>query len=174
MGRLNHRTAPRCTYFLTTNTWEKRELFHVSENAEILLATMLKYRDAGAYLLHEFVIMPNHLHLMITPGAECTLEKAMQFIKGGSSHSIHLKRNHEMQIWQPGFHEWTVRDLEDYRTKQQYIWRNPVIRKLVDRPEEWIFSSACRKYRLDEMPDKLKGASGAKAPAEIGAANGRS
>lgn len=103
MSRLAHRIASECTYFVTTNTWEKRELFRVRENAEIVLACLFNYRDRAAYLLHEFVIMPNHLHILLTLGEQCTLEKAMQFIKGGSSHAIHLKREHKMQIWQAGF-----------------------------------------------------------------------
>ena len=164
MGRLTHRTAPSCTYFVTTNTWQKRELFRVRENAEIVLESLLKYRATGAYSFHEFVIMPNHLHLLLTLGPECTLEKAMQLIKGGSSHAIHLMRNHKMQVWQPGFLEWTMRDSEDYRAKQRYIWQNPVVRELVETPEEWTFSSASRKYDLDPIPESLMNSSGAKAP----------
>ena len=156
MSRLTHRIAPQCTYFVTTKTWENRELFRVQENAEILLECLLKYRDRAAYLLHEFVIMPDHLHILLTPGGECTLEKALQFIKGGSSQAIHLKREQKMQIWQPGFHEWTVRNKEDYESKRGYIGQNPVRRKLADKPEEWIFGSACGKYRLDPVPEKLK------------------
>ena len=74
MGRLTHRTAPGCSYFVTTKTWENRAIFQVKENAEILIRCMFEYRDRGAYLLHEFVVMPNHLHLLITPGGETSLE----------------------------------------------------------------------------------------------------
>jgi len=136
----------------------------VQENAEILLECLLKYRDRAAYLLHEFVIMPNHVHILLTPGDECALEKALQFIKGGSSHAIHLKRGQKMQVWQPGFHEWTVRSNEDYENKRGYIWQNPVRGKLADCPKEWIFGSACGKYQLDPVPEKLKDGFRAKAP----------
>ena len=171
MGRLTHRTASVSTYFVTTNAWERRELFRVSDNAEILLDCLLSYRNCGEYLLHEFVIMPNHLHVILTPSLQCTLERAMQLIKGGSSHAIHMRRGHKMQIWQAGFHEWTVRDLEDYERKQDYIWQNPVNRKLAEKPKEWVFSSACGKYRLDEIPARFRHASGAKAPFKTGAVN---
>ena len=164
MSKLTHRTAPSCTYFVTTNTWQKRTLFDVRENAEIVLAMMLEYRESGAYSVHEFVIMPDHLHVMITPSLEYTLEKSMQLIKGGSSRAIHLKRGHKMQIWQSGFYEWTVRNAEDYSSKQRYIWQNPVSRGLVANAEQWILSSAAQKYHLDPMPEKLSRASGAEAP----------
>ena len=56
-------------------------MFRVQENAEIVLACLFNYRDRAAYLLHEFVVMPNHLHILLTPGGECTLEKAMQSLR---------------------------------------------------------------------------------------------
>jgi len=71
-------------------------------------------------------------HLLMTPGATTTLEKAVQLIKGGSSHEIHTQRGHGMEIWQVGFHDWTIRDCEDYRAKVGYIRMNPVRAHLVE------------------------------------------
>jgi len=94
---------------------------------------------------------------------ENTLEKSMQLIKGGSSPEIHLKHGGNVQVWQPGFHEWTVRDEKDFRSKREYIPLNPVEAVLVERPEEWPYSSAAGRYELDGMPESLR-TSGAKAP----------
>src|SRR5277367_5365866 len=88
MSRLTHRTAPGFTYFVTTKTWQSRTIFQVTENAETLIECIVRHRDKGTYLLHEFVVMPNHLHLILTPSEQTTLEKAMQMVKGGSSHDI--------------------------------------------------------------------------------------
>jgi putative transposase len=161
MGKLLHRIAPGSTYFVTTKTWEGRSLFQVMELAQTLIGCLFKYRDQGAYLLHEFAVMPNHLHLLLTPSEATTLEKAMQLIKGGSSHEIHLRQGHRMQIWQPGFHDWTVRDAADYQAKKNYIWMNPVTAHLVERPEDWVFGSSSGKFKMDPMSESL--ASGAKA-----------
>jgi putative transposase len=165
MRRLTHRTGPGRIYFVTTKTWENREIFQGPENAGILVQCLLRYRDQGAYLLHEFVVMPNHLHLLLTPSGENSLEKAMQFIKGGSSHEIHLQRQHKMQIWQAGFHEQTVRDFGDYRSKVDYVHMNPVRSRLAQKPEDWTHSSATGKFRLDALPERFRtDTSGAKAP----------
>jgi putative transposase len=165
MGRLRHRTAPGCTYFVTTKTWQSREIFQVPENLKILIECLLRNRDQGAYLLHEFVVMPNHLHLLLTPSGETSLEKAMQFIKGGGSHEIHRQREHKMQIWQAGFHEQTVRDFGDYRSKVDYIRMNPVHSRLAERPDDWPHGSATGKFKLDAPPSRFQAdASGAKAP----------
>jgi len=164
MGRLRHRTAPACTYFVTTKTWQNRSLFQVAELAEILVRRIITCRDQGAYLLHEFVVMPDHLHLLLTPADTTSLEKAMQLIKGGSSHEIHQLRGHKMEIWQPGFHDWTIRDRADYLAKREYIWMNPVQARLVERPDHWPYGSACGRFRLDVMPERFKMSSGAEAP----------
>ena len=156
MGKLSHRILPGATYFLSTATWERRELFRVPEVAEILVQRILACCSKGAYQLYEFVVMPNHFHILMTPGVTTTLEKAMQLIKGGSSHEIHAHRGNEMEIWQVGFHDWTIRDIEDYRAKVRYIYMNPVQARLVERPEDWPCGSASGKYSLDSVPDKFK------------------
>jgi putative transposase len=159
-----HRTTPDASYFVTTKCWEGRSVFQVTETAEILLSTLFHYRDSGAYLLHEFVIMPDHLHLMLTPDFQTSLEKAVQLIKGGSSHRIHKARGGRMEIWQVGFHDWTIRDLGDWNAKANYIRRNPVKARLCERVEDWPYSSACSKFALDGVPEKYQNlSSGAKA-----------
>jgi putative transposase len=165
MGRLRHRTTPGFTYFVTTKTWENRGIFQVSRNAEVLVECLLRYRDQGAYLLHEFVVMPNHLHLLITPGCDTSLERAMQFIKGGSSHAIHQQGEHKMHIWQAGFHEESTRNLDDYLVKVGYIQNNPVDARLADKASDWACSSASNQFKMDAPPHRLQTfSSGAKAP----------
>jgi putative transposase len=129
---------------------------------EILIDCLMGYRRRGAYSLHEFVVMPNHLHLLITPGGETSLEKAMQLIKGGSSHQIHLQRENKIQIWSSGFHEATIRNVEDFEGRQRYIRLNPVEAGLAARPEDWAYGSANGKVDLDSVPARLS--SGAEAP----------
>ena len=164
MSTPGHRTVPGASYFVTTKCWEGRSLFQVTEVAEIMLNTLFHYRDSGAYLLHSFVIMPDHLHLLLTPGPETSLEKAMQLIKGRSSHRIHKERGGKMEIWQVGFHDWTIRDLDDWKAKAKYIQMNPVKARLCERVEDWVYSSANQKFCLDGMPEKYRNlASGAKA-----------
>ena len=129
-----------------------------------MIATMLHYRDTAACQLHEFVVMPNHLHVLFTPGHTVSLEKTVQLIKGGSSFQISKQRGHKVEVRQQGFHDWTIRDFHDWQPKAQYNRRNPVRAQLVERPEDWLFSSAGGKFALDAMPEMcLQLASAAKA-----------
>jgi len=161
LGRLTHRTSPGCTYFVTTKTWQNRSIFQVQRNAEILIRSIMEYRARGAYSLHEFVVMPNHLHLLLTPSGDTSLEKAMQLVKGGSSHEIHRLLENKLQIWSSGFHEATIRNLEDFEVKRQYIRMNPVEAALVEKAEDWAHGSASGRFELDPAPGRVS--SGAEA-----------
>jgi putative transposase len=166
MSTPKHRTAPGTSYFVTTKCWQGRSVFQIPENAEILINALLHYRDLDSYLLHELVVMPDHLHLILTPSPTTSLEKAIQFIKGGTSHQIRKARNQKMEIWQVGFHDWTIRDTNDWQTKVEYIHTNPVRAKLIQRPEDWPYSSASGRFALDPIPEKYQQlSSGAKAHA---------
>jgi REP-associated tyrosine transposase len=164
MGRLTHRTVPGSSYFVTTKAFQNRALFRVAEIAESVVQTVKHYRDRGEYLLHEYVLMPDHLHVMITPSSTNSLEKSMQFIKGGSSYRLNQQRGQKIDLWNAGFHDWTIRDIADWQAKAQYIRENPVKAGLVERAEDWPYSSANGKLPLDPMPANfLQASSGAKA-----------
>src|SRR5205823_855215 len=79
------RTARPGTYFITTATHNRRRLFQVECNAALLLETIDHYR--AGYFLHAYVVMPDHLHLIVTP-TDITIQRTMQLIKGGFSHRL--------------------------------------------------------------------------------------
>jgi putative transposase len=139
------RTAKHGTHFITTATQNRRRLFQVERNAELLLDTIDHYR--ASYLLHAYVVMPDHVHLLLTP-TEITLERTMQLIKGGFSHRLSSK----LPVWQRGFTDHRIRDAADYNLRLNYLHHNPVEARLCDTPEDYPFSSANPKLRLDEYP----------------------
>ena len=69
------------TYFITASTFEKQSVLQSERMAQLLINVLSHYQQQRKYLLHEFVIMPNHFHLLITPLLPVTIEKAVQFIK---------------------------------------------------------------------------------------------
>jgi len=72
------------TYFITASTFQRSNLFQSERMARLFVEVLLGYRGQGKYLLHEFVLMPDHFHLLITP--TLTLERALQLIRGGFSY----------------------------------------------------------------------------------------
>jgi putative transposase len=142
------------TYFVSTQTWQRRSLFQATELAELFVRTLYHYREEGRYLLHDFVLMPTHVHLIITP-IEITLERAMQLIKGGFSHAAG-KTGRPGEIWQVGFTDHRIRDAEDYERHREYIRQNPVLAGRCEGPGGCPYSSAHSGYELDELPQRLK------------------
>ncbi len=115
---------------------------------------MLHYRIQKHYLLHEFVVMPDHFHLLITPAL--TLERALQLVKGGFSYRAKRELGSGGEIWQSSFYDRRVRDNIEYEKIRIYIQQNAVRARLVARPEDYLFSSAGPNRVLDEVPQRLK------------------
>jgi putative transposase len=78
--------SPSRTFFVTTNTSMGRALLQSERNATLLIDLLRSYVAAGKFQLHDFAIMPDHVHLLITVSGDTTIERAMQFIKGGFSY----------------------------------------------------------------------------------------
>jgi len=142
------------TFFITTVAWQRAPIFRVEARARLLIEVLFDYRDQGRYLLHEFVVMPDHLHLLITPATDISVERAVQFIKGG--YSYRLRKIEKMQVWQESFTNHRIRDAEDYERHCEYIRLNPLRARLVLAAGEYSFSSASTEYRLDDVPRGLK------------------
>lgn len=138
------------TYLVTAVTAQRRRLFHVTETADLFQQTILDYRSQKKYLLHAYVIMPDYLHALITPAPEVSLEKAMQFIKGGFSFRLKSK----FDVWMRSFNESQVMSAEKFISYARYIEENPVRRGLAMTPDAYPYSSATRGDR-DPMPSHL-------------------
>jgi len=157
-----HATHGGHTYFVTSQTYERRLFFGNERWAKLMLEVLNHYRER-AYLFHEFVIMKDHFHLLITP--KTSLEKAMQFIKGRFSFRAKKDLGYSGEVWQPGFADHRIRDAQDYETHRRYIFENPVKKKYVSEAHLYPYSSASGLFELDPAPEwlKLRSASGAKA-----------
>jgi putative transposase len=148
-----HATNNGEMYFVTASTWQRRALFTNVQWAELFLDTLRSYRGRG-YLLHEYVLMPDHFHILIT--AEATLERAVQFIKGGFSFRAKKELGSSIEIWQRGFSDHRIRNLEDFAIHVGYIYRNPLGKRLVERAMDYPYCSAFPGSLKDEVPQWLK------------------
>ena len=142
------------TYFITSATYEKISVFQTDRMAQFFLEVLRNYRDQGKFLLHEFVLMPDHFHLLLTPNE--TLEKAMQLIKGGFSYRARKELGYRGDIWEHSFHDRRVRDVLEYERFREYIHQNPVKRGMATVAEHYPYSSATGVLPLDELPQWIK------------------
>jgi putative transposase len=97
------------TYFIATVTASRRRLFQVEQNATLFLDVLQDQRNKRRLQLHAFVIMPDHAHLLLTPAPDVSLEKAMQYIKGGFSFRLRSK----LDVWERSYDSRRIADLHD-------------------------------------------------------------
>ena len=143
------------TYFVSASCFEKKSLLQSDRSAQLFVDVLYHYRAQNKYQIHEFVIMPDHFHLLITPES-VSLERTMQLIKAGFSFRMKKELGVTSEIWQTTFHDRRVRDTAEYQRFRRYIHENPVKRGLVISPAEYPYGSSCGKYELDDVPQRLK------------------
>ena len=131
--------SPSRTFFVTTKTSMGKALLQSDRNATLLIDVLRFYGKQGKFQLHDFVVMPNHLHLLITVSGDSTVERVMQFIKGGFSYRLKRELGYLGEVWQRGFSEVRVDNRESYVCPQEYIAQNPVRQGLVDSPEKFPY-----------------------------------
>lgn len=112
----------------------------------------MRYRERGKFLVHGFAVMPNHIHILMSPGADTALPKCVQLMKGG--YSFAARAVTQKEIWHTGYHEHRVRDLRDYDNQLRYIANNPAAARL---REEYAFVHTHARWQsfLDLCPGWL-------------------
>jgi putative transposase len=127
------------TFFATTKTIQGARLLQSDRNAMLLVEVLRSYMTAGKFRIHDFVIMPNHLHVLLTVGREMTIEKAMQLIKGGFSYRLKKEFDYLGEVWQRGFSEVRILDQEGLSRCREYIANKPVKEGLAAACDEFPY-----------------------------------
>ena len=144
------------TFFVSSATADRHAVFQSARMAALLLEVLQASRSRNRFQLHEYVVMPDHFHVILTPANDVSLEKAVQHIKGGFSFRAKRELDYRGEIWQESFAEHRIRDLDDYEQHRIYIRENPLKRFLADAPEKFAYSSAHPSSRTDPAPPWLK------------------
>lgn len=119
----------------------------------MLLIDVLETQQAkGNIELHAFVVMPDHVHLLLTPAHEVSLEKAMQLIKGGFSFRLESK----MDVWERSYDSRRIQNANDFNTRLNYIHENPVRAHSVASKELYPYSSELKGSQLDPIPEHFR------------------
>jgi putative DNA methylase len=105
--------------------------------------------------LHAFVVMPNHVHLLITPSKP--LSVVTKWIKGVSARSANLLLTRTGEpFWQDeSFDPW-ARNRAQFERIREYIWSNPAKAGLVKHPAEWPYSDCPERAQAEGLCHKAK------------------
>ena|SRR5437588_2190206 len=142
-------------FFVTSRTAQGTPLLQSERMANQFIDVLRSYTSAGKFKINAFVVMSNHIHLLITLDESLTIEKAMQLIKGNFSFRAKKELGVQSEIWQRGFSDERITDSESFVSHRSYIEQNPVRAALASSPENYPYSSAFLRAQK---------AAGAKAP----------
>jgi putative transposase len=140
-------------FFATTKTSLAQRLLQSERNAMLLIDVLRSNVAAGKLELHDFVIMPDHVHLLMTLPRDTTIEKAMQLIKGGFSYRLKRELGYKGEAWQRGFSGVRISDEQSFLRHREYITRNAVKAGLVDTADQYPY---CYIYLATKKAQGLK------------------
>jgi REP element-mobilizing transposase RayT len=112
-----------------------------SNIAEIVQESLI-HSDGNRYKLRAWVIMPNHVHFMITPLASWKLSSIVQKFKSFTSHETNKALDRDGKFWQEDYFDRYIRDYEHFVDTVSYIENNPVKAGLCKKSSDWPWSSA--------------------------------
>jgi putative transposase len=113
--------------------------------AALFIEVLRTCMRSGKMTVHDFVIMPNHVHILITVPGETSIEKAMQLIKGSFSFRASKELGFGGEIWQRGYSDVRILDDKSFQQHREYIENNPVRAGLANRPDEYPYGTAYLK-----------------------------
>jgi putative transposase len=134
--------ASRRTFFAGCKTYMERRFFEAQNEAELFVDVLRTNTLAGKFKLHDFVVMPDYFHVLLTVDGNTSIERAVQLIKGGYSFRRNKELGLEGEIWPPGFSEVQIRDRKSFLAHKKYIDENPVKAGLPRSAEEYPYCSA--------------------------------
>jgi putative transposase len=142
--RLVRWQASGLTHFLTFSCSQRLPYLSEPKCCDAVLAALEAARQRFDMRVYAFVLMPEHVHLMVSEPERGTLAEAMHFLKLSSSKRVRARRlelGESGPFWQKRYYDRNLRSYADFVEKLRYIHRNPVKRGLVQRPEDWEWSS---------------------------------
>ncbi len=120
---------------ITSVAKHRAHIFRDDTNAREAVESLYRTQEQHPFFLYAFVIMPNHVHLLLQVPSPESISRIMNVYKGTASASIGRG-----PLWQSRFH---IRYVDNLSTAKSYIHNNPIVKGLCERPEDYPWSSAC-------------------------------
>ncbi len=133
----------RCLHFITFSCHTRDPLLSGPHARDVFEQTLERVRTWYGFFVSGYVLMPEHVHLLISEPEHSTLSRVLQMLKQNTAHA--LRPPEGSPFWLPRYYDFNVWTEEKRVEKLRYMHRNPVKRGLVERPEDWLWSSF-RRY----------------------------
>jgi len=110
--------------------------------AATIVEDVLLHDDGQRYVLLAWVVMPNHVHVLIEATEGGSLPEIVQGWKGVSARRVNAALGRQGQLWRSGYYDRYMRDLDHFEQSVLYVHNNPVKAGLVEDGRDWRFGSA--------------------------------
>jgi putative transposase len=140
------------SHFVTFSCYRRQPLFATPELFDHFVRCLENTRRRFALCIYGYVVMPEHVHLLLSEPPRAKLAEAIHYLKLSFAKRVRSLRcaGQPGSFWQKRYYDRNVRDYREFTVKLRYLHRNPVQRGLVREPAEWKWSSF-RHYALREV-----------------------
>ncbi len=141
------------THFITFSCYRRQQRLRPPARCDLFVEKLEQTRRRFALSIYGFVVMPEHVHLLVSEPDRARLATAIQSLKLAVAKMVpklRVEPGEPARFWQSRYYDRNERDYEEFVEKLRYIHRNPVKRGLVKRPEGWPWSSF-RHYATGEV-----------------------
>jgi putative transposase len=125
-----------CFHFLTFSCYHRLSYLGTGAARSLFERSLEVMCIRYDFVVCGYVVMPEHIHLLVSEPKNAVLSKAIQALKLSVS-----VQSRERPFWQPRYYDFNVHNEEKRVEKLRYMHRNPVVRGLVEKPEDWPWSS---------------------------------
>ena len=136
----------RQLHFVTFSCYRREPLLGTPRSRDLFERALERTRRGYGFYVSGYVVMPEHVHLLVSEPERGTLARALQAIKQSVARRLIGDRRH---FWQARYYDFNVWGERKRLEKLRYMHRNPIKRGLVERPEDWEWSSF-RHYATGE------------------------
>ncbi len=126
-------------HFLTFSCFRRQPLLATATAYSVFERELEAVRVRYGFVVAGYVLMPEHVHLLVGEPRRSSLSIALQVLKQQTSRK--LKAQGDVQFWQHRYYDFNVWSEEKRIEKLRYMHRNPVVRGLVEKPEQWAWLS---------------------------------
>jgi putative transposase len=141
-------------HFITFSCFRRMALLGTPERRDLFVTILEQVRQQYNLVVHGYVAMPEHVHLLMINPERGTPSTVVQVVKQRTARPIlqEIRRagGSGGHLWQERFYDFNVWSARKQSEKLAYMHHNPVKRGLVSRPEDWRWSS-CRYYATGEQ-----------------------
>ena len=133
-------------HFITFSCYQRLHYLDTDQAKAIFETELEKLRLRHQFKVFGYVLMTNHVHLLMSEPKQTTLAKTLNVLQVETSRQLNGDRK---QFWQTRYYDFNVLTHDKFDEKLNYIHQNPVTAGLVETPEAWPWSSA-RHYLTGE------------------------